>query len=50
MDPILEHHFLNIANGTAKRNEDGTLSTVKTTIVDIDGNPTLIPTIWDGEE
>jgi hypothetical protein len=50
MDPILEHHFYNIANGTAKKNEDGTLSTVKTVIVDIDGRQTLIPTIWDGEE
>jgi len=50
MDPILEHHFYNIANGTAKVNEDGTLSTVKTVIVDIDGRQTLIPTIWDGEE
>lgn len=50
MDPILEHHFLNIANGTAKQNEDGTLSTVRTAIVNIDGRETLIPTIWDGEE
>ena len=50
MDPILEHHFYNIANGTAKVNEDGTLSTVRTVIVDIDGRQTLIPTIWDGEE
>lgn len=50
MDPILEHHFYNIANGKAVQNDDGTLSTVKTVIVDIEGKPTLIPTIWDGEE
>ena len=50
MDPILEHHCYNSANGTAKVNEDGSLSTVRTVIVDIDGRQTLIPTIWDGEE
>ena len=50
MDPLVEHHFYNIANDKAVKNEDGTLSTVKGTIVEIDGIQTLIPTIWDGKE
>ena len=47
MDPILEHHYHNIAHGKAVKNEDGTLSTVKTIIVEIDGVQTIIPTVWD---
>ena len=50
MDPLVEHHLFNIANNKALENEDGTLSTVKGIIVDIDGTQTLIPTIWDGKE
>jgi len=51
MDPITRHHYANIANGTAKRNDNGSLSTVYTAQVDgADGRPTLIPTIWDGKE
>ena len=50
MDPILEHHFYNIANNTALKNEDGTISTVRSAIVEIDGDQVLIPTIWDGQE
>jgi hypothetical protein len=49
MDPITEHHYLNIANGKSVENEDGSLSTVKTIIVEIDGVETLIPTVWDGQ-
>ena len=49
MDPITEHHYHNIANGKAVKNHDGTLSTVKTIIVEIDGVETLIPTVWDDE-
>ena len=49
MDPILEHHYHNIAHGKAVENEDGTLSTVKTIIVEIDGVQTIIPTVWDGK-
>jgi len=48
MDPILRHHYENLANGTAVKNEDGSVSTVFTVQVDIDGKPTLIPTVWDG--
>ena len=50
MDPLLEHHFYNIANGKAVQNDDGSLSTVKGIIVNIDGREMLIPTIWDGQE
>jgi hypothetical protein len=47
---ITEHHFRNIAEKKAVKNKDGSLSTVKTRIVEIDGVETLIPTIWDGKE
>ena len=49
MDPILEHHYRNLAEGKAVTNEDGSVSTVYTSQVDIDGTPTLIPRIWDGQ-
>jgi len=49
MNPILKHHYENIATDSAVRNEDGSLSTVKTAIVEIDGKETLIPTVWNGE-
>lgn len=35
--------------GNSVENEDGSLSTVKTLIVEIDGREVLIPTVWDGE-
>ena len=50
MDPLVQHHFYNIANGKAVQNDDGSLSTVKGIIVNIDGREMLIPTIWDGQE
>ena len=49
MDPILEHHYRNSARGNAVKNEDGSLSTVYTRQIDIDGVPTLIPLVWDGK-
>ena len=49
MNPILKHHYENIATDSAVRNKDGSLSTVKTAIVEIDGKETLIPTVWNGE-
>ena len=49
MDAITEHHYHNIAYGKTVENDDGSLSTVKTITVEIDGVPTLIPTVWDGE-
>jgi len=49
MNPILKHHYENIATDNAVRNKDGSLSTVKTAIVEIKGKETLIPTVWNGE-
>tara|TARA_R110000796_G_scaffold22846_8_gene65831 strand:- start:12664 stop:14112 length:1449 start_codon:yes stop_codon:yes gene_type:complete len=40
VDPILEHY---------SNDEDGTVPTVSTTQVELNGVPTLIPTVWDGE-
>jgi hypothetical protein len=49
MDPILEHHYRNLAEGKSVQNADGSISTVYTAQVDINGVPTLIPTVWDGQ-
>jgi len=49
MDAISKHHYENIASGKTVTNEDGSLSTVKTIIVEVDGREMLIPTVWDGE-
>jgi len=49
MDAITRHHFKNIAEGNTVENEDGSLSTVKTIGVEIDGREVLIPTVWNGE-
>mgnify|MGYP003113576375 CR=1 FL=1 len=49
MDPILQHHFKNISEGKAVKNKDGSLSTVYTRQVDINGVPTLIPSVWNGK-
>jgi hypothetical protein len=48
MDAITEHHYKNLVSGNEVR-ENGTVHTVYTIQVDIDGIPTLIPTVWDGE-
>ena len=53
MDPILRHHYSNLANNTAVENDDGSWSTVYTRQVDLpnaEGQriPTLIPSVWDG--
>ena len=47
MDAITRHHYQNLASGTEVR-ENGTVHTVYTIQVEIDGKPTLIPTVWDG--
>lgn len=49
MDPILKHHYTTLAEGKGVKNEDGTMSTVYTYQVDIEGVPTLIPGLWDGK-
>ena len=57
MDPILRHHYTNLAEGKAvERTEfdsEGRANpvwyTVHTMQVDIEGVPTLIPSVWDGQ-
>ena len=54
MDEITKHHYRNIATGNAKKNKDGSLSTVSTRQVDLPDKtgkrvPTLIPSIWNGK-
>ena len=57
MDPILRHHYMNLAEGKAvertKFDSEGRASpityTVHTMQVDIEGVPTLIPSVWDGK-
>ena len=57
MDPILQHHYTNVAEGKAvesmKFDSEGranpVLYTVHTMQVDIGGVPTLIPSVWDGQ-
>jgi len=53
-DEITKHHFRNLANGTAVRNKDGSVSTVYTRQVDLPNQkgkkvPTLIPSVYDGK-
>ena len=50
LDAISRHHYENLASGKELR-RNGSVSTVFTIQVD-DGfdRPTLIPTIWDGEQ
>ena len=51
-DPIMQHHFRNIALGKTKTDERGNLNTVRTIQVDNPklnkGKPTLIPTVYNG--
>jgi|TARA_R110000824_G_scaffold50908_2_gene141925 redox-sensitive bicupin YhaK (pirin superfamily) len=53
MDAITRHHYENLATGKEHRFKDeqgkNKVSTVRTIQVDINGKPTLIPTIWDGQ-
>jgi hypothetical protein len=49
MDPILAHHYTNLAQGKSVKNDDGSVSTVYTSQIDVEGVPTLIPRVWDGE-
>lgn len=50
MDAITKHHYDNIRNNTIVRNDDGTISTVKTIIMGDGEREYLIPTIWEGKE
>jgi hypothetical protein len=49
MDEITRHHYKNLAEGKAKKLPDGRTATVATMQVEIDGVPTLVPSVWDGE-
>jgi hypothetical protein len=57
MDPILQHHYMNLAKGKAVEGTEfdsegrvnPVLYTVHTMQVDIEGVPTLIPSVWDGQ-
>ena len=47
-DPILDHHYASLRDGPVK-NKDGSTSTVFTRQIDVNGVPTLIPSVWDGK-
>jgi|2_EtaG_2_1085320.scaffolds.fasta_scaffold00407_20 hypothetical protein len=50
MDKLTEHHLRNLAAGNEVRNEDGSVSTVRTMQFDLaDGRSIVIPSVWDGE-
>lgn len=49
MDAITKHHYDNVRNNTIVRNDDGSISTVKTIIMGDGEREYLIPTLWDGE-
>ena len=53
MDAITRHHYENLATGKEVRHKDkrgrDVVSTVMTMQVEIDGKPTLIPSVWDGK-
>jgi hypothetical protein len=48
-NPIWKHHQNNIDEGTYVRNEDGSVSTVYTTIMGDGEYEYLIPQVWDGK-
>ena len=48
-NPIWKHHQMNVDNKTYVKNDDGTISTVFTTILGDGEREYLIPKVWDGE-
>jgi len=48
-NPITSHHKNNVSKGTSVKNEDGTVSTIRTIIVGDGEYEYLIPTVWEGE-
>jgi len=49
-DRLVAHHYENIATGNSKLNDDGSLSTIRSASVGINGRTYVIPTIWGGEQ
>jgi hypothetical protein len=48
-NPIFKHHQKNVDEGTYVKNEDGSISTVYTTIMGDGEYEYLIPQVWDGK-
>ena len=48
-NPILQHHKKNVEEGTYVKNDDGSISTVYTTIMSDGEYEYLIPQVWDGK-
>lgn len=48
-NPIWQHHQKNVDEGTYVKNDDGSISTVFTTIMGDGEYEYLIPQVWDGE-
>lgn len=48
-NPILQHHQKNVDEGTYVKNDDGSISTVYTTIMGDGEYEYLIPQVWDGK-
>lgn len=46
---VLQYHRDRMKDGTAIRNNDGSLTTFMGAISDIDGKPTIHPTFFDGK-
>lgn len=45
---LTRHHANAMATGGVK-NPDGTISTVRTLVVNLDGKEVIIPSVWDGQ-
>ena len=50
MNAVIEHHFENLRDKKYVENPTGSVSSVKTIIVEADGQYMVIPTIWDGKQ
>lgn len=44
---LTKHHQAELARGGVK-NKDGTISTVRTLVFNMDGKEVIIPSVWDG--
>jgi hypothetical protein len=48
-DRLVAHHYNNIATGNSVLNENGSLSTIRSTSVGINGRTYVLPTVWEGK-